>query len=198
MFQSFHASLLQTCTNTDETPATFSLTLSVTTVLYISNLYVQKSMLFNTWCMLRRMREKKKPKRDTLAHCASSNIWSEIYANYVGSVYLLEFPGRVEEYFCSESKSFFQPCSSRYLIPQIKDAREFLEPLFLSDLNAKLNELNTKLEAENKTIGNKTSTMASKENCQLRTTPSHMYEIRQDCRRFVPKVSTLIFLCTNW
>jgi len=126
----------------------------------------------------------------------------------------------VEEYFCSESKSFFQPCSSRYLIPQIKDAREFLEPLFLSDLNAKLNqikdarefleplflsdlnaklnELNTKLEAENKTIGNKTSTMASKENCQLRTTPSHMYEIRQDCRRFVPKVSTLIFLCTNW
>jgi len=105
-----------------------------------------------------------------------------MYANYVGSVFTYwSFLAEWKNIFVQNPRaSLQQPCSSRYLIPQIKDARAFLEPLFLSDLNAKLNELNIKLKAESKTIGNKTSTMTSKENCQLRCTPSHMYEIRQD------------------
>jgi hypothetical protein len=60
-----------------------SLIFWLTTVPPISKFYVQKPYTRGV-CYAKY----KYCKFDTLAHCLSSNIWSQVYANYVGSVLL--------------------------------------------------------------------------------------------------------------
>jgi hypothetical protein len=86
----FHATLLETCTTTDEIPVR-----SVKTPVF-SDIFTHHCIIHqqaprakaNALKHMVYVTQKENCKLNTLAHCASSNIWSQAYANYVGSVLL--------------------------------------------------------------------------------------------------------------